>query len=98
MRDGFIAAGNGYDAAMVSIEDLALLYVREGRVADVKRLAEEIFPIFQAQDVHREALAALVLFQDAARREELTARKVREIAAYLREARGRPDLRFRREE
>ncbi|HSS47600.1 MAG TPA: hypothetical protein VLX28_01515, partial [Thermoanaerobaculia bacterium] len=58
-RDGFIASGHGYDAAMVAIEDLTLLYLREGRTADVKRLAEEIIPIFQAQDVHREAVAAL---------------------------------------
>ncbi|HEX3557122.1 MAG TPA: hypothetical protein VIA62_28180 [Thermoanaerobaculia bacterium] len=60
-RDGFMAAGHGYDAAMVAIEDLALLYLREGRTADVKRLAEEILPVFQAQDVHREAMAALRL-------------------------------------
>lgn len=44
-RDGFMAEGNVYDAAMVSIEDLTLLYLREGRTADVKRLAEEINPI-----------------------------------------------------
>jgi tetratricopeptide (TPR) repeat protein len=97
VRDGFIAAGNGYDAAMVSIEDLALTYVREGRVADVKRLAEEIFPIFQAQDVHREAVAALMLFQEAARQEQLTVRTVREYARYLQEARTDPSLRFRQE-
>ncbi len=94
-RDGFVAEGNGYDAAMVTME-LVLLYLRQSRTADVKRAAEEMYPIFHAQDVHREALAALVLFQDAARREELTMSKVREIAAYLREARGNPGLRFRR--
>lgn len=93
-RDGFVAEENGYDAAMVTME-LVLLYLRQSRTADVKRAAEEMYPIFHAQDVHREALAALVLFQDAARREELTARKVRETAAYLREARGNPGLRFR---
>lgn len=54
-----------------------------------------MYPIFHAQDVHREALAALVIFQEAARREELTLQKAREIAAYLREARGNPGLRFR---
>jgi len=92
-RDGFVAEGNGYDAAMVTLE-LVLLYLRQGRTADVRQAAEEMVPIFHAQDVHREALAALVLFQDAARREELTVRKVREIAAYLREARGNAGLRF----
>ena len=93
-RDGFLREGNGYDAAMVSIEDLALLYLREGRTADVKRLAEEIYPIFKAQDVHREAVAALMLFQEAARQEKLTVKLVREYAKYLREARTDPSLRF----
>lgn len=80
---------------MVSIEDLALLYLREGRAADVKRLAEEIHPIFQAQDVHREALAALRLFQDAARQEQLTVKVLREYVRYLKEARTDPALKFR---
>ena len=48
-------------------------------------------PIFSAQDVHREATAALLLFQDAARREAVT---VREVGAYLEAARGNPELRF----
>jgi hypothetical protein len=73
----------GYDAAMVSL-DLAILYLKEDRVADVQRLAEEMLPIFQAQDVHREDLAALRLFQEAAQRQELTVEKVRELAAWLR--------------
>ena len=93
-RDGFIAEGIGYDAAMVTVEDLALLYLREGRTADVKRLAEEILPIFQSQDVHREAVAALRLFQEAARQEQLTVQVVREYVRYLREARTEPSLPF----
>lgn len=95
VRDGFIAQGIGYDAAMVSIEDLALLYLREGRVTDVKRLAEEIYPVFEAQDVHREAAAALMLFQEAARSEQLTVKAVREYVKYLKEARTDPSLRFK---
>lgn len=94
VRGGFIAQGIGYDAAMVCMEDLVPLYLRQGRTADLRRMAEEMYPIFHAQDVHREALAALVIFQEAARREELTLQKAREIAAYLREARGNPGLRF----
>jgi tetratricopeptide (TPR) repeat protein len=86
-RDGFIAEERGYDAALVSM-DLAIFYLRQGRTDSVRRLAEEMVPILAAQDVHREALAALVLFQDAARRDELTIEKVREAAASLREGRG----------
>lgn len=52
VRNGFIAQGISYDAAMVSKEDLAELYLREGRVKDMERLTEEIHSIFQAQGVH----------------------------------------------
>jgi tetratricopeptide (TPR) repeat protein len=94
-RQGFLAQGIGYDAAMVSL-DLAQIYLRQGRSETVKALAEEMLPVFQAQDVHREALAALLLFQDAARREELTLAAVTELAAYLKAARTDPTLRYRK--
>lgn len=94
-REGFIAEGIGYDAAMVSVEDLAPLYLRQGRTDDAKRLAEEMFPIFQAADVHREALAALLLFQEALRQETLTAKLARQFALYLRDARADHALQFR---
>ena len=81
-RDGFVRQGNGYDAAMASL-DLALLYLKEGRTADVLPLAEEMVALFEAQDVHREALAAVLLFQEAAQREEVTAGMVRELAGRL---------------
>src|SRR6266545_2507993 len=92
-RRGCIGQGIGYDAAMVSL-DLAILYLKEGRMADVQRVAEEMLPIFQAQDVHREALAALQLFQEAARQQELTIERALEVAAYLWKARTEPGLRF----
>jgi hypothetical protein len=57
---------------------------KEGRAADVQRLAEEMLPIFQAQDVNREALAAFRLFQEAARRQELTVEQARAVAEWLR--------------
>jgi tetratricopeptide (TPR) repeat protein len=92
-RDGFVALGIGYDAAVVSL-DLAVLYLRQGRTAEVRRVAEEMLPIFEAQDVHREALASLALFQEAARQDQLTVEKALEVVAYLRDARGEPGLRF----
>jgi tetratricopeptide (TPR) repeat protein len=42
---------------------------------------------FLAQDVQREAMAALVLFQEAAEKDLLTVETVREVAAILQEAR-----------
>ncbi len=97
-RDGFIAQGIGFDAAIVSVRDLAPLYLREGRTEEVKRLAEEMLPIFTAADVHREALAALIIFVEAAKRERLTVAMTEEIGKYLRDARVDPSLRFAKEE
>jgi tetratricopeptide (TPR) repeat protein len=94
MRDGFLEQGIGFDAAIVSM-DLALLYLRQGRTAELKALAREMLPIFRSQDVHREAVAALVLFQEAVREEQITTAFVRELAAYLDQARTDPSLRFR---
>ncbi len=93
VRAGFISQGIGYDAAMVSL-DLALLYLRQNRTDAVKELAEEMHEIFAAGDVHREATAALVLFQEAAHRETLTAELIEEMAVYLKRARENPELRF----
>ncbi len=56
----------GYDVALVSL-DLALLYAMEGRTADLKRLAVEMILIFESREVHREAMAALLLLQGASR-------------------------------
>jgi tetratricopeptide (TPR) repeat protein len=93
VRQSFIDSGVGYDAAMVSLE-LATLYAELGRFSHMRRLADEMLPIFRAQDIHREALAALVVFQQAARMENVTLELAREIAAYLDRARGQPELRF----
>lgn len=92
-RDGLLKEGMGYSAAMVSL-DLALLYARTGRAGELKRLAEEIGPIFSAQDVHREAIAALLLFQEGARQETLTLRTLEALADYLRDARNDASRRF----
>ncbi|HXU32993.1 MAG TPA: tetratricopeptide repeat protein [Thermoanaerobaculia bacterium] len=92
-RDTFIAAGIGYDAALVSL-DLALAYLRANRLEETRALAEEIAPIFQAQDVHREAFAALVLFRDAATQQTLTVELVRKLWSYFLLARTDKSFRF----
>ncbi|HXU29739.1 MAG TPA: hypothetical protein VN851_04095 [Thermoanaerobaculia bacterium] len=93
-REAFLDRGMGFGAAMVSM-DLAALYLRAGRMEEVRALAEAMIPIFQAQDIHREALAALVLFQEATRREAVTLAFVERLATYLREAEVDRDLKFR---
>jgi len=92
-RDGFVAEGVPYDTALVSLE-LALLYAEQGRTGELKRLAAEMVPIFASRHIHREALAALAFFRQAAEAETAGAELVARIAAYLRRAEGNPGLRF----
>ncbi len=87
VRSRFAAMGVGYDAALVSL-DLALLYVEQGKTAEVKRVAEELVGVFMAEDIHREALAAVRLFQEAARQDAVTASMLGELMLYLKRVRG----------
>lgn len=67
-----------FDAALASL-DLAVLYLEEGRTAEVKELAREMAEIFKAQGIAREALAALTLFVEAAQKETATVELVRRV-------------------
>jgi transcriptional regulator with XRE-family HTH domain len=92
-RQEFTALANGYDTALVSLE-LAVLELEEGRTEAVRGLAGEMLWIFSAQGVHREALAALRLFCEAAEAESATPTLARRVVAYLEQARHDPSLRF----
>jgi tetratricopeptide (TPR) repeat protein len=85
----------GFDAALVSL-DLAVLYAAEGCIAEIKQLAVEIMPVFESREVHREAIAALIMFQQAAEEERLTVALARHLAAFLGRERGaRPPVSLR---
>lgn len=94
VRHAFIEEGLGYDVALVSLE-LAAVHSQEGKHPEVRRLAEEMLPLFSSQKAHQEALAALLFFRDAARKEAATVPLIREVADYLRRWRSNPGLRFR---
>ncbi len=93
VRRYFTASQIAYDAALASLE-VAVFYLERERTREVKRLAEEMLWIFKSQGVHQEALAALRLFCEAARREEATADLARRVVHYLVKARNNPGLRF----
>lgn len=93
VRNNFIEAGIGFDAALVSM-DLALLYLDQSRYDEVQKLALEMKPIFESRDVHREAVAALLIFCHAAERRQATAQLVHEIESYLKSARNDPTTPF----
>ena len=86
VREEFVIHRQGYDAAMVSL-DLALVYLEQGRTGELLRLAEEMHALFTAEEVHREALAALLVFEEAARKEQITAEAIRKLAVLLKNQR-----------
>jgi tetratricopeptide (TPR) repeat protein/DNA-binding XRE family transcriptional regulator len=82
-----------YSVALALLEE-AVLLLEEGRSAEVKELAAELTAVFESKGVHREALAALRLFREAAEREAATAELARRVLRYLFRARCDQDLRF----
>jgi tetratricopeptide (TPR) repeat protein len=93
VREDFATQKIAYDAALVSME-IAVLLLEDRRIREVRSLARQILWIFRAQDVHREALAALRLFCEAAERETATLEMTRRISEYLLRARNEPGLRL----
>jgi len=93
VRQYFLSKEIAYDYALVTVE-LATLYLEQGQTPLVKELAEEMLWIFKGQKVHKEALAALALFRQAARAEEAKAEWTRRLVKYLYKAQHNPRLRF----
>lgn len=93
VRGEFVSRKIHYDSALVSLE-LALLHLGGGRLAEVRSLARHMVPIFQAVEIHRETLAALMVFRRAAEGERVPLDLVRRIAAFIYRARHTAGLRF----
>jgi tetratricopeptide (TPR) repeat protein len=89
VREEMARRGQGYDAAMVSL-DLALIYLEQGRTSELLRIAEEMHALFRAEEVHREALAALLVFEEAARKEQLSSEVIQSLSALLKRVHQSP--------
>jgi tetratricopeptide (TPR) repeat protein len=86
-RGAFLDQGIGIDAALVSL-DLAVLYAQRGETAAIQRLAAEMVPVFQAGKVHPDALAAILLFRQAADTEQVNRALLDRIASQLQRTTG----------
>jgi tetratricopeptide (TPR) repeat protein len=81
------------DYAQVSM-DLALLLLEQGRMPEARTLAEQMKWIFSSQGIETEALAALRIFCEAARREVATVDLARRVIRFLHQAKHDPGLKF----
>jgi tetratricopeptide (TPR) repeat protein len=79
------------DASLALLEE-ALLLLSDGK--SVGKLAKELAWLLDSKGVHREALAALKLFQEEAEQETATAEMTRRLLAFLHRARYDKGLRF----
>jgi tetratricopeptide (TPR) repeat protein len=91
--DGFSASGIPYEAASVGL-DLAVLLAECGRTQELKPLAAELVAVFQGLGVAREACAALIVFETAARAEAVTLGFLAQLNDYLGRVRSQPGLVF----
>jgi transcriptional regulator with XRE-family HTH domain/tetratricopeptide (TPR) repeat protein len=93
VRGEFISRSLAYDMALVSLE-LAVLYLEDGRAGEVRILARQMAPVFQAQGVPRETMVAIRLFCESAEKDAATVELARRLAEYLQRARYEPGLKF----
>ena len=95
-REGFLAHGNRYEAAIVSL-DLAAVFAKLDRFSEMRALARETLREMEERGVRREAIAALILLQQTATSDTALALIRRTASAlrspgYRRRAEGLPSL------
>lgn len=86
VQQQFLALGMDLNAALVTL-DLAVLLSDQGRTNELKSLAVELLAAFESRQIHREAMAVLILFQRACEEERMTAELARQLAELLRRGR-----------
>ncbi|MEA2561174.1 MAG: MalT-like region [Acidobacteriota bacterium] len=89
VRSGFAHAGIPYDMALVSL-DLAALWLEQGRTREIQTLLGETVAIFEARGIRREAIAGLLMLQEAIERDRASASLLRAVASELQRLAGEP--------
>src|ERR1700759_1881754 len=71
VREELGQLGRHYDAALLGLE-LAAVWLRQGRAAEVQALAEEMYETFELLEVRQAAQHALYFVREAGRLQRLT--------------------------
>lgn len=82
-RRAFLAEGKGAEAAGALL-DLAALYARQGRAAEILPLTRDLLPIFQTRDLRKGVAAALVCFRSLVESGAADEGLLAEMARYVR--------------
>jgi tetratricopeptide (TPR) repeat protein len=90
VREGFEEAGLLSDVALVSL-DLAALWLRQERTAEVRRLVDEMVAVFRSHGIRREALGALLMFKEALHKDQVTESLLRTVTTEIWRLERSPD-------
>lgn len=82
-RVGFAEHRLTYVEALISL-DLAALWLRQGRTGEIGGLVEEMLGTFRALGIRREAIAVVLMVEEAVEAERLTLALLRSAASKLR--------------
>jgi tetratricopeptide (TPR) repeat protein len=93
VRSEFLRRAQIYDAALVGLE-LAAVWLRQGRSAEVGELAEELHATFDDLGVQTEAARALYFVREACRRRAVTVPMIERARQFLERLPWHPGLRF----
>ncbi|HWM94586.1 MAG TPA: tetratricopeptide repeat protein [Thermoanaerobaculia bacterium] len=93
VREGFLQRGMEYDAALLGLE-LMEVWLRQGRNAEVREMAEEVLDTFEELKVKLEAQRAVRFLEAACRQELATPVLVQKVVSFLRRLEWTPGLQF----
>ncbi|HEX4495562.1 MAG TPA: hypothetical protein VIE43_07850 [Thermoanaerobaculia bacterium] len=93
VRTEFLRREQHHEAALMGLE-LAAVRLRQGKVVEVCRLAEDMLETFVKLGIPREAVKALRCLREACRLERATVQLVGEICDFLTRLQRQPHLRF----
>jgi len=77
-----LGEGRGAEAA-AALLDLAALYAREGRAAEILPFARDMLPLFRTRDLRKGIAAALVCFRSLVESGQAHAELLSEMARYV---------------
>jgi hypothetical protein len=93
VRDGFDAAGRGYDAALATL-DLVAVLLAQGRAEEAESQVRKAARAFAALRIEREALGAILMLRKAFEMKMATVALVEDVTSFLRRSEYDPAARF----
>lgn len=91
VRQGLDEAGLGYQAAIISL-DLAAVCLKLGKQAEVRQLVAEMVATFRSLGVEREAMAALLMLNEAVEQDQATLELLALVSGVLQRLERGPGL------